>query len=204
MGLAVSAVSIAPLRGIAAGSRMLDRTAPDAFAVSRFVFDERYVESVACASAAHAGGCIGRAISGDVTRFWTEDLWPLWQQARVPIAGLTDEPALFCLERLAWDYGMRVVFYTNHQRRANGTIEHRWMTSREQQRFEGGGDHWPAEMAAVLTGFRGGADSSCRPTFVMGATACSEQDPEPLVSWIIAPVSGTPVMAAPKQEVLRG
>jgi hypothetical protein len=46
---------------------------------------------------------------GDITNIWYHDLQPRWQKAPAAIAGLTAHGALFCLERLAWDVGMRVV-----------------------------------------------------------------------------------------------
>ena len=48
-------------------------------------------------------------IRGDITDLWFHDLDPQWKKQPVAIAGLTAHGPLFCLERLAWDHGMRVV-----------------------------------------------------------------------------------------------
>ncbi len=50
-----------------------------------------------------------RAICGDVTDLWFNELSVRWKQGPAPIAGLTARNSLFCLERLAWDASMRVV-----------------------------------------------------------------------------------------------
>jgi hypothetical protein len=41
------------------------------------------------------------AIDGDVTALWRDTLQPLWRERGAVIAGITREPALFCLEHLA-------------------------------------------------------------------------------------------------------
>ena len=53
-------------------------------------------------------------MAGDMTRFWYDDLYHRWRQAPVAIAGLTAHGALFCLERLAWEKRMRVVYRREH------------------------------------------------------------------------------------------
>ena len=53
-------------------------------------------------------------IEGDITDFWFDDLSLRWKNGPAPIAGLTAHGPLFCLERLAWDHRMRVVFREEH------------------------------------------------------------------------------------------
>ena len=43
------------------------------------------------------------------------DLSQQWLRPPAPIAGLTARGRPFCLERLAWDHGMRVVFRADHR-----------------------------------------------------------------------------------------
>src|SRR5580704_6560247 len=86
--------------------------APCAF--QRAVFDERFAGCRAFAAELQGTGVSTSAIRGDVADLWYGDLRAHLSENRWPIAGLTDRPALFCLEELARDVGMRVVFRADH------------------------------------------------------------------------------------------
>ena len=73
------------------------------------IFDHRFAAGRQFASSSEARGIATRPIANDVTSLWYSELHPLWKQQPVAIAGLTTYGALFCLERLAWDHGMRVL-----------------------------------------------------------------------------------------------
>lgn len=75
----------------------------------KVVFDERFPLSAAFGDEWKARGAAVHAIRGDITDLWFHDLDPQWKKRPLPIAGLTAHGPLFCLERLAWDRGMRVV-----------------------------------------------------------------------------------------------
>lgn len=75
----------------------------------KVIFDERFPASVAFGAEWKARGEAVHAIRGDITDLWFHDLDHQWKKRPVPIAGLTAHGPLFCLERLAWDHGMRVV-----------------------------------------------------------------------------------------------
>jgi hypothetical protein len=81
----------------------------DRVALYRVVYDERFAASVDYARAAAARRVPTVRIAGDVTDFWFHDLSLRWREAPVAIAGLTAHGPLFCLERFAWDHGLRVV-----------------------------------------------------------------------------------------------
>ena len=87
-------------------------------------FDERFAPAVHFGSIAQRRGLPARAVRGDMTDLWYRELEPLWRREPRPIAGLTAYAALFCLERLAWDHGMRVVFHGTHDRIASGAVQH--------------------------------------------------------------------------------
>ena len=70
-----------------------------------------------------------QAVTGNVTALWYNELQPLWlkqqgrqqhvqqqqgQQQVLALAGTTGADVLFCLERLAWDAGMRVLLREEH------------------------------------------------------------------------------------------
>ncbi len=85
-------------------------TKPDeAVGFYKVIFDERFPSSVAFGQEWKARGAAVYGIRGDITDLWFHDLDLQWKKRPVPIAGLTAHGPLFCLERLAWDHGMRVV-----------------------------------------------------------------------------------------------
>lgn len=75
----------------------------------KVIFDERFPASVAYGDEWKLRGASVHAIHGDITDLWFHDLDHQWKKQPVAIAGLTGHGPLFCLERLAWDHGMRVV-----------------------------------------------------------------------------------------------
>ena len=87
-------------------------------ALYRVLFDQRFAASREFGREAHWRGLNAHAFNGDITHVWYHDLHPRWQHGPAAIAGFTAHGALFCLERLAWDVGMRV-------------------THRAEQRYEG-------------------------------------------------------------------
>jgi len=90
----------------------------------RAVFDERFAECRAFAAELHSAGVFTSAIRGDVARLWYDDLRAHLRENRLPVAGLTDRTALFCLEELARDVGMRVIFRADHIIDQNGHARH--------------------------------------------------------------------------------
>jgi hypothetical protein len=74
----------------------------------KVIFDERFPASVAFADQVKREGLPVHCIRGDITSLWFHDLDLRWKQGPAAIAGLTDSNALFCLDLLARDKGMRV------------------------------------------------------------------------------------------------
>jgi hypothetical protein len=107
----VAGLSLAPLQ--AAHAKVLEHPS-----LYRVLFDQRFAASREFGSQAQWHGQNVQGFNGDITNIWYRDLHPRWQQAPAAIAGFTAHGALFCLERLAWDVGMRV-------------------THRVEQRFDG-------------------------------------------------------------------
>lgn len=97
-------------------------------AFQRAVFDERFAECRAFAAELHSAGISTSAIRGDVAKLWYDDLRMRLSENRLPVAGLTDRAALFCLEELARDVRMRVIFRADHVMDRtwdqNGHVEH--------------------------------------------------------------------------------
>ena len=101
------AASVLPLA--AAGSSLSPSQRDERANFYKVIFDERFPTSVAFGLEWIARGAAVHAIRGDITDLWFHDLDVQWKKRPVPIAGLTAHGPLFCLERLAWDHGMRVV-----------------------------------------------------------------------------------------------
>ncbi len=102
-GLAASA---APLGAFA----FTDAEAHAAGPVHRAVYDERYASSRAFGRMAALKGWPLAPIRGDITQLWFHDLALEWKRRPAAVAGLTGADSLFCLERLAWDAGLRVLW----------------------------------------------------------------------------------------------
>jgi hypothetical protein len=101
------AVSMLPLA--AAGSNLATGQRDERAGFYKVIFDERFPASVDFGVEWISRGAAVHAIRGDITDLWFHDLDQQWKKRPVPIAGLTAHGPLFCLERLAWDHGMRVV-----------------------------------------------------------------------------------------------
>lgn len=93
-------------------------------AFQRAIFDQRFAECRGFAAELHRAGVFISAIRGDVAKLWYGDLRVRLSENRLPIAGLTDRAALFCLEELARDVGMRVVFRADHIVDQDGRAQH--------------------------------------------------------------------------------
>jgi len=103
-GIAASVLPIAVARNTLAPIEGGDRVA-----FYKVIFDGRFPASVAFGEEWKARGAAVHAIRGDITDLWFHDLDLQWKKQPVAIAGLTAHGPLFCLERLAWDHGMRVI-----------------------------------------------------------------------------------------------
>lgn len=155
----------------------------------KVVYDTRYADSVAFGEEMKRLGANVHAIRGDITDLWYHDLYGQWKDSPAAIAGLTGPGALFCLERLAWDHRMRVVFRADH-RYQDGWIEH-VITGpeevvRKSSEFANEEAAWPVLTANLLARF---PQERARLQEITLETkhSCSGKDPEHLVSWVIAP-----------------
>ena len=82
--------------------------------LERVVFDERFVRARALAAEARRRSTRTSAIAGSIHALWYHDLSLRWREAQSPVAGMTDHRALFLLEMMAADVGMRVVHRVHH------------------------------------------------------------------------------------------
>ncbi|HXA76126.1 MAG TPA: hypothetical protein VNV41_03250 [Candidatus Acidoferrales bacterium] len=157
----------------------------------KVIFDERFASSRAFADEVKRLGGSVYGIKGDITDLWFTDLDARWKREPVGIAGLTEHGPLFCLERLAWDHGMRVVYRADHTYRADGYMEHELSGSermlREAVNISSSGPDWGNRTASLLTRCPASKAQASKMT-VVTPTLQQADDPEHLVSWVIAPV----------------
>jgi hypothetical protein len=189
MGVAALALPISAHAALSPTPSILDGD-PNATPLYKVVFDERFSASRAFAEEAERLGQSVHGIKGDMTDLWYHDLHARWTQGPVAIAGLTAHGPIFCLERLAWDHRMRVVFRVDHRYRPDGSIEHAISGPPSMLRRAAALSdeiNWSSEMANLITRCPAmrSQTSQCN---VIGPTAKRTDDPEHLISWVIAPV----------------
>lgn len=164
---------------------------PTAGRTIRTIFDNRFVEARTFAVAMQARGALAQGFRGDVTRFWQEVLRAEWARGSVPLAGMTSPGTLFCLERWAWDAGMRVVFRVDHQRMRDGSVNHHAASAVDlpavQSVIREMGDDYPRYMANLLIADKY-PQACCASASGVGAPP---HRLDPLVTWVIAPLFRT-------------
>jgi hypothetical protein len=164
----------------------------------KIIFDERFPASVAFGAEARSLGLPTHSIRGDITDLWFHELDAQWKKKPVAVAGLTAQGPLFCLERLAWDHGMRVVFRGDHQYLPDGSIEH-VLTGPENvanlaASFEDDGDDWAARIANLVARVPEGPSTPAKATVHGRRINPRTRESEDLISWVIAPVRGARIM----------
>lgn len=109
------------------------------------VFDERFEQAVRFGGEASRLGLRSRSIRGDVTDLWFNELHPLWKRAACPVAGVTAYAALFCLERLGWNHGLRVVYHDVQSALVSGVD---WPAHADRPTRA----DWPLQAASLIAG----------------------------------------------------
>lgn len=131
-GLALSSLPlVAPLS--LSGARTAHARALEHPGLYKVLFDQRFAASREFGRDAQIAGHPVHGFNGDITDVWYRDLNPRWKTGPAPIAGLTAHGALFCLERLAWDVGMRVT-HSSEQRYAGHEPLYLWVIAPRARR----------------------------------------------------------------------
>jgi hypothetical protein len=191
----VGTIAATPATGFAAGT---STGRPSRLPFFATVFDRRFRDGLRFSAAMQRLGIRGRAIAGDVTDVWYSELHPRWKEGAVPIAGLTTYAPLFCLERLAWDHNMRVLYRASHRRGPDGTMEHRLESSPQQSAVTlaslSGRGTWSTEIATLIADMPPHTQpvplnpNAVSTTTRIGRGAAPAHEPgELLYSWVIAP-----------------
>lgn len=156
------------------------------------LYDHRHREARAFRlRAAQLNAPVHGTENGDITDLWQHYFSVAWKDQPMPLAGLTERPALFMLEQLGFEHGMRVVFQAEHEADGQGGWKHEIVRSSLPAlvgQLEAAGAGWPAVLAdRLLTAPHEVASKDTAPS---GAAMASRLDePTRLHSWIIAPRS---------------
>ena len=182
---AATALSAAPLVSRATFAGVRDTVHLDAV-----IYDNRYTQAQYFGARARRLGAEVHEITGDITDLWQQELLQRWQNNPAAILGLTERPALFLLERLAWDHGLRVMFEAEH---VTGAIEPVHRITRPgntslQRGLAIAGQDWPAILAESLIDGDRIISPDTSPTG--SALAGRLDEPTTLVSWVIGPRGG--------------
>lgn len=159
-------------------------------ALYKVIFDDRFQESRSFAKEANRFGSTTFSINGDITEVWYRDLYLKWQQKPVAIAGLTTAASLFCLEQLARDQQLRVVFRADHNYRADGSVEHTLSGPHSLIQQEIGLTYsesdWAKRMARLVSHYPTSPAQQVT-TIINTPPQNWPFEKESLVSWVIAP-----------------
>ena len=191
IGIAASTLPLAAQAARAAGIDLAEREDGAFIPLYKVVYDTRFADSVAFARRAEALGVAGQPITGDMTRFWYDDLYHRWREGPAAIAGVTGHGPMFVLERLAWDQGMRVVFRAEHTYAA-GCVQHNFSgpLAMLQSAARGAADvDWAAGMADVLTRCPSGRSEIAQGSSLARVNHAHAGDADALFSWVIAPAT---------------
>ena len=82
--------------------------------LSRILYDRRTPEGTAFGAEAARRGVPVTGTGSDLGSVWMHEIEPRWQREPDAIAGLTAGASLFCLEYLARDYGLELVYRIEH------------------------------------------------------------------------------------------
>lgn len=151
----------------------------------KVLFDRESPAAVAFGRRAVALQLPAVEVGRDVTSLWYDDLYHRWREGPAALAGLTVPHVAFCLEILARDVGMRLVYRGEHSPLGDGRIRHRLTgPTDELARASLLESEW-TQGTAELVDCCHAAREHTEVEFVSapGSHALGEQ----LVSWVIAP-----------------
>lgn len=192
IGMAALSLPIAARAGASSGifsGEDEQRTEP----LYKIVFDERFVACRRFGDEIKRRALPVKAIRGDITEIWYSDLYYRWKEARGAenagaIAGMTAPGAIFCLETLARDAGMRVALRVDH-RRMSAADEHEFAGPENVWKQAAGlktiAGNWPERMAEIVARFPADPSGAVNAR-ILGHVANGAGGPERLVTWVIA------------------
>jgi hypothetical protein len=194
-GLAVAALAANPLSfGV---------TARDSYIpLFKVLVDRALAQSTLFAEEAARLGAAVRLFDADIGRVWMEEVVPRWTAIRASslgqgrgegigsaaIAGLTAGATLFCVELLARDYGMHLVYRVQHSPDRSGRVTHTVTGAEELKDWEGvltaQGANWAGTAAAMASHCTRSIEA--RRHELLDLSAFPNGPQQSLFSWVIA------------------
>lgn len=189
IGITATAWPLATSAARAAGAELADAATLPLYKV---VYDQRFEASRAFAERARSLGLGLRAIAGDMTRFWYDDLYHEWKKGPAAIAGMTAHGPMFCFEQLGSDQGLRLVFQAKHTPTSGGAVMHALTGPAamldESVRLDDGNPQWSRSMAEIVARCpRGRSEIAERTASTPAVGASWDAGDESLYTWVIAP-----------------
>lgn len=177
--------------GVTSVARALGFEAETSFRLrlERVVFDERFAAAHGFADQARRRSVRISPIGESVHDLWYDDLYYRWRDAKAPTAGITDHRALFLLEMMAGDAGMRVVHRVHHHE-SGGVLVHRpfgplALRDGLSSQLSRAGADWARRAADIVTAWPSDATSTA-PSLSNVLDAKSQPlDAHTLISWVI-------------------
>jgi hypothetical protein len=156
----------------------------------RVLYDRYTSEGISFGAEAARQGVPISATGSDLGGVWMHEIEPRWQREPVAIAGLTAGAPLFCLEYLARDYGVELVYRIEHAPVEGGRVQHTVTgpggLSGRVDALAAAGDQWPAVAAALAAEFP--AVLPARPAIpLLDLAERTDRAAEPFYSWLLAP-----------------
>jgi hypothetical protein len=156
--------------------------------IYKALYDVRFPASVGFAARVAARGVALAPMSGDMTRFWYDDLYHRWKERPVAIAGMTGYGALFCLEQLASAERLRVILRVRHSSAVDGVIHEiegpdtlvPWLSHSVSA------PDWIGAMADAVSRCRSGRAKAAAVAYTLDPAIAAAAS-EPLYSWVIGP-----------------
>jgi hypothetical protein len=186
-GLALSAVASVRAGALPGEARAADVAS---LRLDRFIYDNRFAESVEIALYAGREGVPLWETSGDMTDLWIDYLAPKWSRQPAALAGVTTRDGLFVIETLAADHRMRVVYRGEHGAPQDGSVAHALSGPQaviSEAKFESHPSLWAPLLARAMVRYPIGATAAVVNRLATPASHPSRD--QPLFSWIIAPRS---------------
>ena len=158
----------------------------------KVIYDDRFHDSVAFAEESGKLGAAVHDIRGDVTDLWYNDLYHEWKKRPAAIMGMTTEDSLFCLQILAQEHRMHVVFRVEHNYLSGNRLEHVITgTSRvphEMADLANIGPAWNIRMSNVVMQYPDERTKQAE-TKIITQLDRPVTDQQALVTWVIAPIN---------------
>jgi hypothetical protein len=118
---------------------------------------------------------------------WYDELYHRWRRGPAAIAGMTPARVAFCLQGLAQEAGLRLVFRAEHVPASDGRLSHRLTGPAAVLERAGllNGSDWAAGAAQLVRHCP--AQFTAQSVALTSAAASGFAFREALVSWVLAP-----------------